>query len=377
MVRLKPSPGEFVFVVSYVAFRAREIVSGHRPPLQKTGRGAWMAMDRAGVVLNLLRGIHRAGAWIFDRSGPLAPALARLGNPLHDRLFPHTFFVNAINPFPLQGLRIYHEGRPSYHSQMLAMGMHDRDVVRLLRKFITSGMTILDVGAHIGYFSLLSAGLAGPGGRVWAFEPLPDLLKILRKNIEENGFDNRIQVVPEAVSNVTGTATLYVNSAESMVSSLCSEAAADREPGSSKAAHAACPNSHLASVEVACTTLDAWAARQGWPPVDLIKIDIEGLEELALRGMVELSRRNPQMKLIIELNIRTLAAAGSTIEEFWNALRNSGFSSVSMAGRSLRPIEFPRDLRLILREISRQGNDRVNLFCQTATHRSAALLRTG
>jgi hypothetical protein len=68
--------------------------------------------------------------------------------------------------------------------------------------------------------------------------------------------------------------------------------------------------------------------------------------------------------LIVELNIRTMAAAGVSVVQFWNALTNCGFGHISMAGRTLRPVEFPRDLELIQREIRRQGNDRVNLLCE-------------
>ncbi len=85
---------------------------------------------------------------------------------------------------------------------------------------------------------------------------------------------------------------------------------------------------------------------------------------------MELGRRNPQLKLIIELNPKALSAAGATVEEFWRALERCGFNDISMAGRALRRIEFPADMPTILEEIRRLGNDRVNLFCRmTATPR--------
>src|SRR5256714_11962578 len=315
-------------------------------------------MNAKAFALHLLRVFYKGGAWLFDHSGSFAPALARISQPVHEHLFPHSFFVNVLNPIPLEGLRIYHDGRPSYHMQLLAMGMHDRDVAGLLRDLVTPGITVLNVGANIGYFSLLSARLAGPNGTVWAFEPIPGVVEILRKNIEENGFSNQIHVVPQAVSNVSGKTRLYINPVESMLSSLFQEAAMDQLDD---------PHGHpayLNCIEVACTTLDAWAAQQNWPTIDLIKIDIEGAEKLALEGMVELCRRNPHLKLIIELNIRTLRAAGATIEEFWATLQNCGFSQISMAGRSLRLVEFPADLPQILQEIRCLGNDRVNLLCE-------------
>jgi FkbM family methyltransferase len=303
------------------------------------------------VLLGALRAAHTAGAWVFDRSGPLAPALARLGNPLHDRLFPHWFFVHCLNPFPLDGFRLHHEGRPSYHMQLMAMGMHDRDVVRLLERAIAPGATILDVGAHVGHFSLLSAKLAGPTGRVWAFEPNPRLFRLLLKNVEENGFGGRILADPHAVAGLTGTAQLYVNPSESMLSSLCSDAARD----GSVAVRAA---------EVPCTTLDDWAAEHGWPRVDVVKIDVEGLEAAVLRGMTELARHNPELRLIVELNMRTLAAAGVTVNDFWAALHACGLDTTFISNAAgLRAVEFPRDLPVIQREIRRLGNDRVNLLC--------------
>ncbi len=316
-------------------------------------------MIPAGAAVAALRAAHVAGAWIFDHSGPLAPAVARLGGPLHQRLFPHAFFAGSLNPFHVDGLLLYHEGRPSYHVQLMAMGMHDRDVARLLEHAIRPRATILDVGAHIGYFALLSARLTGPTGRVWAFEPNPRLFEILVKNIAENGFGRQIFAVPQAVGSVPGPAVLYVNPTESMLSSLCSHAARHGSPWA-------------ASEEVSCTTLDAWSAERGWPDVDVIKIDVEGLEAAVLRGMTELARRNPHLQIIVELNIRTLAAAGVAVSEFWQALRTCGFSQAFLpVSEGLRAVEFPRDLPLIEREIRRLGNERVNLLCRAASELQA------
>jgi len=322
-------------------------------------------MRSTSSTLALLRAAHRAGAWVFDHSGPFAPVLARLGYVVHDRLFPHAFFVNLLNPIPLEGLRIHHEGRPSYHVQMLAMGMHDREVVRLLKEFVGADMRVLDVGAHLGYFSLLSARLAGPGGTVWAFEPSSNMVVLLRENIRENGFDRQIHVVPQAVSNTSGHAILHVDPAESMLSRLCGDADTRLDFTAHLGATPRAPHpGAVTRMAVECTTLDAWAAQQNWPAVDLIKLDIEGFEKSALEGMVELGRRNPTMKLIVELNPKALSRAGATIEEFWGALQNCGFRKISMAGRALQRVEFPADAPKILREIRRLGNDRVNLLCE-------------
>jgi len=305
--------------------------------------------------------IYRVGAWLFDHSGPLAPRLARLGHPLSNYLFRHLFLGKERNPLAVNNFFIYHNGIDSYHMQLLAMGMHDRDVDLLLRKAVTAGMTILDVGAHLGYFSLLSAHLSGPHGTVWAFEPLPRIVELLRMNIEANGYSQQIHVISSAVSNSTQKVLFYVGSVDSMLSSLWQDAAMTAEYLRNQ------PDSKefVDCIEVECTTLDIWAAARNWPNVDLVKLDIEGAEIVALEGMRELKRRNPHLKLIIELNMRTLPITGATVEDFWDALQRCGFNSFSMVERGLVHVQCRRNWSGIQREIGRSGNDRVNLLCET------------
>ncbi|MDQ3929139.1 MAG: FkbM family methyltransferase [Chloroflexota bacterium] len=320
-------------------------------------------MGGTSLAFYVLRALYRSGAWLFDRSGPLAPTLAQISDVAHTRLLSRSFVMNTPNPVEIAGLRIYHDGRPSYHLQMLAMGTHDRDVVSLLDTFVKPGMTVLDVGAHFGYFSLLSARLSGPEGTVWAFEPVPHVVRLLARNIEANNFGGRIHVVPRAVSNTPGRTTIYVNLAESMTSTLYPGAATMDTPAKQRV-NAGSNRPRLRPIEVVCTSLDEWAARQNWPRVDIVKIDIEGAEEAALRGMVQMSKRNPRLKLIVEFNPKTLTAAGVSIGAFWKALQGCGFIRIWMAGPPLRLVDFPADLPRVLQEIRRLGNDRVNLLCE-------------
>jgi FkbM family methyltransferase len=297
------------------------------------------------------RHLHRTGAWIFDRSGPFAPALAALGDPLHRWMFPKSLLADPRVPIEVDGLRLYHEGHPSYHMQMLAMGMHDRDVARLLRDVVRPRTSIVDVGAHLGYFTLLSARISGPGGTVWAFEPAPNLLPILRRNVAENDVGAEIHVVAAAVGDAVGVVPLLAGAGDSMLSSVGVGAAA---------------NEGLRRWDVPCTALDAWAAENGWPTVDLVKIDIEGYEVAALKGMKELCDRSPGLVLIIEFNEHALAASGETASSFWAGLDRCGLNAVAVAGVPPTSVRFPRDLDVIRREVRRQGNGRVNLVCSRA-----------
>lgn len=308
-------------------------------------------MSLRDVVYDSVHAVHRAGAWVFDHSGPAAPALAKLGEPLHRWLFPHSLLADPDRPVTVDGFRLYHDGRPSYHLQMLAMGMHDRDVVTLIHRVGGPGMAVLDVGAHLGYFTLLCARLGGSGSTVWAFEPSPVLNPILHRNIAENRTPADVRVVPAAVGDRVGTVTLFAGAGDSMLSSLYPSAAGEGPVVRADA--------------VPCTTLDAWAEREAWPRIDLVKIDVEGHEVAVLAGMRKLVHRNPGLAVIVELNDRTLAAAGHTVDAFWDALAVCGLDDVvHLAGTRLRPLSFPADRRVIRREIRRQGNGRMNLLCR-------------
>jgi FkbM family methyltransferase len=300
-----------------------------------------------------LRPAHRAGAWVFDHSGPAASALARLGEPLARWALPRHLLTDPNVPVVVDGLRLYHEGRPSYHLKILAMGMHDREVAALIQRVGQPGMTVLDIGAHLGYFTLLCARLGGAGSRVWAFEPSPALNPILRRNIIENGAAAEVRIVPAAVGDRVGTATLFAGAGDSMLSSLHPAAASGSKPARAD--------------PVPCTTLDACAGSEGWPRIDLVKIDVEGHEVAVLTGMRALTRRNPGIAVIVELNERTLAATGHTPGSFWQTLAACGLDCVYLAGPRLRRVTFPQDWRLIRREIRRQGNGRVNLLCRRET----------
>ena len=304
----------------------------------------------------LVRTAHRAGAWLFDRSGPAAPALASFGERVSRILFPGGILADPDRPFLIDGLRIFHDARPSFHAQMLAMGMHDRDVSAALRAVTEPGMTIVDVGAHLGYFALESARAVGSSGHVFAFEPSPDLLPLLKRNIEANGAAGVVEVVESAIGETMGTTTFYAGAEDSMLSSVHSEAAASSGGGPDPAR----------TFTVACTSLDAWAEARGWPLIDVVKIDVEGNEAATLRGMARMSERNPSLAVIVEYNERTLAAAGESPASFAEALETCGLDVISLAGSRARHVDLVRDRAKIAQIIRRRGNDQVNLLALRA-----------
>lgn len=92
--------------------------------------------------------------------------------------------------------------------------VYEKEVVRLFCEIVKPGMTVLDVGAHIGYHTLIAARLVGSQGRVYSFEPEPSNFAQLSKNVELNGLDN-VTLVQKAISNKSGREKLYLDEIDS------------------------------------------------------------------------------------------------------------------------------------------------------------------
>lgn len=147
-------------------------------------------------------------------------------------------------------------------------------VARELRQLLSPGTTFVDIGANIGYFSLLAAVLINPQGRVIAFEPKPDNCELLRLSIAENDFDN-IEVHIKAVADKAGTLSFSSGGADSN----------GRIMNDSEVASQPFP---LPTVEA--VTLDE--ALGDLDHIDVVKMDIEGAEPRALEGMGEIIKKH-------------------------------------------------------------------------------------
>jgi FkbM family methyltransferase len=137
-------------------------------------------------------------------------------------------------------------------------GTYEPEQTALFERYVAAGAVVYDIGAHYGYYSLLSSVLSGANGRVFAFEPSPVNLPVLRRHISLNRCAN-IQVLELAVSDREGTAHFDLG-------------------GGSGIGHLA----EAGSVEVKLTRLDALA--ETLPPPAAMKIDVEGAEMQVLRG---------------------------------------------------------------------------------------------
>lgn len=195
------------------------------------------------------------------------PGLKRALRPLVNRVVTQGESDVQVQTGGGEGLRLRVDlSREKYYWT----GEHERHLQAALQDALRPGMTMWDVGAHIGFFALQASRLVGPSGSVRAFEPMPDNRLRLEANIAANSAHN-VVVVPEAVSATPGDATMYARSGSSLMWTL--DADADDLSGETR--------------HVRVTTLDELASSEDEVPA-LIKIDAEGAELDVLRGSRQL-----------------------------------------------------------------------------------------
>ena len=211
----------------------------------------------------------------------------------------------AVGTFDVEidGLRLHgdHIGQ-LYYVRELVESDREATFVALLKSAIEPGMTIVEAGAHMGYITLQSARAAGPAGRVFAFEANPRAVPLIERNLADNDLGDRVTVVPLALGDAPGTHAFFIS-------------------GGGDTSSLQKPDDASEPIEVVVTTLDNWldpAVR-----VDVIKLDIEGAEVAALRGMREtLDRAGPGLTLFAECNPASLERFGSSAAELIELLRD-------------------------------------------------------
>lgn len=175
----------------------------------------------------------------------------------------------------------------------------------VLEREINKGDVVLDLGAHIGYYTLLTAELVGNRGKVFAFEPGPDNFALLEKNVAANGYKNVI-LTAKAVSDKSGEIKLF----------LAEESSVSHRIGD--------PGDGRKTIYVEAITIDDFFQDYNGK-VNFIKMDIEGAEAKALQGMRGLLRKNKKIKLMTEFYPSALRNSGTTPEDYFILLSQLGF----------------------------------------------------
>ena len=221
----------------------------------------------------------------------------------------------------------------------MVLELYERETLVLCRRIIKPGMTALDIGAHIGYFTKLFSVLVGKEGKVYAFEPHPGNFHLLQTNT--SSFAN-VFLSNKAISDVNGIDRLFMSNTNAGGHSLFQPVVMLRN-------HTVSP-----SWQSELVTLDTFWEESGRPSIDFIKMDIEGAEPRALKGAQQLLHHNKKLTLITEFCPVNLRAGGTEPEEFLDLLAGFGFRWTAIGkGGELLP-EIPQ----------LEGGQYVNLCCE-------------
>lgn len=223
-------------------------------------------------------------------------------------------------------------------------GRFEAQETALFQTLLRPGMTFVDVGANWGYFTLLASHLVGAVGRVVSFEPDPRVYSLLQGNIARNRL-RQVTTLEIAASSEPGVLTLagYQESSNNYgVSQVISSGAERDEPG-------------RRTFQVNAQAVDSALDQVGVTRVDLLKMDIEGAEEFALRGMREGLAEHRYQRIILELHPAALAGHGRTAQDAFDLVKRAGYRAWRVdhspaTTRRVAYIEHP-DLGQLLRPI--------------------------
>jgi len=210
---------------------------------------------------------------------------------------------------------------------LLTLGEWEQTDMALFGKMLAPGDVVLDIGANHGVYALHAALAVGPRGQVHAFEPNPRLATLADMSLKINGFAERAQVHRVGVSDASRKANLYFS---------------DMFSGNGAILEAATSADEQAT-ECRLEPLDNLFPDPNFR-VDTIKMDIEGHEGFALRGMRQVLARSPNVKIMMEYAPAWLVRAGFPPEALLNLIDELGFKiwHFSPSGRLSGAI--PQDL---------------------------------
>jgi len=196
------------------------------------------------------------------------PRLARLIRSRLNRAAPHGLVQVQVAAGGLEGvtLELDLQTEKDYW-----LGIYEPNLQRVIKDWVKPGWVVYDVGANIGYISLLLAQAVQDSGTIYAFEALPDNFTRLQKNIRLNVLEDRIKAVHAAVIDASKPVTCMVGPSSGMGKVV-------RSAGRQEVVYAQ-------SLTMPGISLDEYVYEAGHPAPQAVKMDIEGGEVLALPGM--------------------------------------------------------------------------------------------
>ena len=235
------------------------------------------------------------------------------------------------------------EGRKMHLDENDSLHLSIRDYApfqkQFVKKIIKKNDVVIDVGAHIGYYTLLFSDLVGENGKVFSFEPVLESFKLLEKNIEENNFTN-VTSIQKAVSNETKLTKLFLtpNATTHRISNT------EKNPD---------------YVDVYSITLDEYF-KEFNGKINFLKCVSQGADFAVRQGMQELIKKMDDIKLMIAFAPSRLIEFGSKPSEFLKTLVSANFFIYEINWNKQIFLTTPEQL---LKKYTPEKNNGTYIFC--------------
>jgi len=211
--------------------------------------------------------------------------------------------IRAIVPSRVQrnGATVVLNPKDPVISAALTFSVYERAETNFLRGQLRPGITFLDIGANVGYYTALAQVQLQGEGRIVSLEPDPENFSHLLQTVEANAFRN-VECLQKAAADRTGRVQLYTSKDNRGDSRLYRNNLSD------------------GSVEVECVVLDTLLSGLGISSLDVVKIDVQGFEAKVLAGLRETLRRSPACVILSEFWPQGLLDAGSDPQRYLDHL---------------------------------------------------------
>lgn len=188
-----------------------------------------------------------------------------------------------------------------------------------MKREIKLGMHVVDIGANIGWFTLLFSKLVGDTGHVFSFEPDPNLFNILSENIKLNNITN-VSAYQMAVSDKSGTERFSLNEIQDGDNRLASKTMLGN------------------CIEVDMITIDDFCQKHV-VKIDFLKMDVQGSEPKIFHGMKKTLLQNQNLRFVSEFYPEAMLDVGASPEKYIDEIMDEGFDIYEIEGHELVPIE--------------------------------------
>jgi len=205
----------------------------------------------------------------------------------------------------------------------------ERKETQYIKSIVKEGDVFFDIGTNVGYYTLMVAKRIGNNGKVFSFEPVTSTFDKLKANVEKNNFKN-VSLNKIGISDISQEIEINISDADNS--------------GMSSLIHI--PNSSKKEV-IKTISLDEYLKEKELEKINLIKIDVEGVEFQAIKGMTEtLIKYSPIV--LVEILSSKLGQIGKTNTEIYNLFYKNDYKAYEYKYNTLTEISIPKDGSLII-----------------------------